>query len=67
LSSIVTYIKKAVSSGRLVQPFTVSDVNKFCSGLLIKSPSFLSKHAKNNPGGYTEYFIRTSKGKYRLI
>ena len=50
-----------------MQPFSVNDVNNRCSNLLLNSPSFLSKHAKGNPGGYTEYFVRMSKGKYKLL
>ena len=33
---------------------------------LQKSKSFLSKHRVDNPKGYTEYFVRTGKGKYKL-
>lgn len=57
----------AVSTKKMVQPFSVKDVNNQCSNLLSNSPYFLSKHAKGNPGGYTEYFVRVSKGKYKLI
>jgi hypothetical protein len=66
MSKIFTSINNAVKSGNLIQPFTVKDVNQQCSKLLNKSPSFLSKHAKNNPGGYKEYFIRVSTGDYKL-
>lgn len=60
-------ITKAVSTKKLMQPFSVNDVNNRCSNLLLNSPSFLSKHAEGNPGGYTEYFVRMSKGKYKLL
>ena len=66
MSVIYTQIKKAVSVRKLKEPFSVSNVNLICAVLLDRSPSFLSKHAENNPGGYTEYFIRISRGKYKL-
>lgn len=44
--------------------FSVKDINKFCNELLLKSPSFISKHCVDNPGGYTEYFKRVSMGIY---
>jgi len=55
--NLVEQIKK---SGK--KHFKTSDFE-----FLSKSPSFLSKHAKDNPGKYTEYFIRVSKGIYKLI
>jgi hypothetical protein len=67
MSKIVSAIINAVSSGRLKQPFNVNDVNKCCNNLLLKSPSFLSKHAKNNPGGYSAYFIKVARGQYKII
>lgn len=33
---------------------------------LKNSPSFLSKHCEGNTGGYSEYFIRVSRGVYKL-
>ena len=66
-SKIVVAINVAVTNGKLKQPFSVSDVNTACKNLLAKSPSFLSKHRKGNPGGYTEYFIQDKNGKYSLL
>jgi hypothetical protein len=66
-SKIVTAINISVKSGKLKQPFSVADVNTACNGLLTKSPSFLSKHRKGNPGGHTIYFFRNNIGKYSLI
>ncbi len=34
---------------------------------LANSPSFLSKHALGNPGGYTVYFRRVCEGEYELL
>ena len=44
--------------------FSVKDINEFCNDLLFKSPSFISKHCEDNPGGYSEYFKRVSRGIY---
>ena len=66
-SRIYNSIKKCVSNGHLKVPFRVSDVNKCCNGILKKSPSFLSKHRVENPGGNTEYFVRVGIGLYKLI
>lgn len=66
-SKIVIAINAAVTNGKLIQPFTVSDVNSACKNLLAKSPSFLSKHRQGNPGNYTVYFVQNKKGKYSLI
>lgn len=64
-SMIYTIIRSEVSNGRLRQPFNVADVKR-ATRVMDKSPSFLSKHAQNNPGGHKEYFIRVSKGYYKL-
>ena len=56
-------IKKAVSLGKVKEPFRASDFPFLKKG----SKSFLPKHAKDNPGGYTGYFIRVSRGAYRLL
>jgi len=63
-SKIFEGIQLAIQNGKLKEPFSVSDVNAFCDNLLAKSPSFLSKHRKDNPGGYKVYFVRSSTGKY---
>jgi hypothetical protein len=66
-SNIAITITEAVASKRLPQPFTVADVNRNCNGLLDRSPAFLSKHAKGNPGNHTPYFVRVARGKYKII
>ena len=66
-SKIALKISNAVTNGKLQQPFSVSDVNIACKNLLVKSPSFLSKHRKGNPGGYKVYFIQDKNGKYSII
>lgn len=44
--------------------FSVKDINEYCNELLLKSPSFISKHCEGNPGGYSEYFKRVGRGIY---
>lgn len=44
--------------------FSVKDINEICNDLLSKSPSFISKHCIGNPGEYSEYFKRISRGIY---
>lgn len=65
-SKLYDSINEAVISGKLKEPFTVADINRVCDGLLSKSSAFLSKHAKNNPGGCSELFTRVNKGTYVL-
>lgn len=65
-SKIVKAINVAVTNGKLNQPFSVADVNTACKNLLSKSPSFLSKHRKNNPGGHTVYFVQGKDGKHSI-
>lgn len=50
----------------LPKQFRVSDVNKFCNNILIKSPSFLSKHCNENPNNNTIFFVRVGVGLYSL-
>ena len=62
MSKLVDQIKNKVKKGLVKQPFSVADLG----GILKKSPSFLSKHRKGNPGNYTPYFTKVSRGKYKL-
>jgi hypothetical protein len=66
-SNIAITISEAAENKRLTQPFSVADVNRNCNGVLEKSPAFLSKHTKGNPGNYTPYFVRVARGKYKII
>lgn len=58
--NLVQQIRNAVSTGRVKEPFRFSDFS-----FLNNSPSFISKHAVGN-GKYTEYFVRISRGLYKL-
>ena len=66
-SKIYIAISNAVSSGKLAKTFNVKDVNSACNGLLLKSPSFLSKHRLGNPGGYYVYFEWVREGVYKIV
>lgn len=61
-SKLFDKIVDGVNKGKIKEPFNINDVSK----ILKTSKSFLSKHADGNPGGYKEYFIRKSKGKYSI-
>jgi hypothetical protein len=57
-------IRELVGNGRLQKTFTPADVNKALS--IHWGGTFLPKHRVGNPGGYTELFVRTARGQYRL-
>jgi hypothetical protein len=59
-SRLLDTIKEAVHQGKIIEPFKSSDVP-----CLLKSPSFLSKHAQGN-GKNNEYFVRVGRGLYKL-
>ncbi len=57
-------IREAVRSGALGQQFTPEDVNRKLK--IDWAGTFLPKHRKGNPGGYTVLFVRVERGVYRL-
>jgi hypothetical protein len=57
-------IREAIKSGSLVQPFRASDVNRVLG--IDYAGVFLPKHRVGNPGGFTEHFVQTERGLYRL-
>ena len=65
-SELFEAINLAILNKKLDQPFSVADVNRVCNNLLANSPSFLSKHRLDNPGGYTVYFIQVNIGPYKI-
>lgn len=68
MSKFVEDIRNAVRSGSLKEPFRASDVKAACPGWAKSTYSvFLAKHRRGNPGDYTEYFVRHSRGLYILI
>jgi hypothetical protein len=58
--NLVQQIKETIKEGKVKEPFKPKDFP-----FLIKSPSFISKHSVGN-GNYTEYFVRISRGLYKL-
>ncbi len=60
-SRLYENIKINIKTGKTKEPFRAKDFS-----FLSKSRSFLSKHRVDNPGGYKEYFIRISRGLYKL-
>jgi len=61
-------IVQAVNTEKLSEPFTVADFEKACPGFGEGTYlAFLYKHQKGNPGGNSELFEMTSKGKFKLI
>ncbi len=60
-------IVETIKNSKLPKHFSVNDVNRICNNLLIKSPSFLSKHCEGNPLEYNVYFKRIERGLYSLI
>lgn len=66
-STIVEWIKLAISKGRLKEPFTAKDVNKAIPRVsLLTAFAFLPKHREGNPFGNKAYFDRIDVGIYRL-
>lgn len=59
-------IFETIKNSNLPETFSVKDVNEVCNNLLLKSKSFLSKHCLDNPGNYTVYFKRISRGLYSI-
>lgn len=68
MSRIVKEIEAAVRSGRLGARFTARACRDAISGFAdCTFPTFLPKHRKGNPGGYSEYFRRIKRGLYELL
>ena len=57
---LLKQINFAIKTGKVKEPFKSSDFE-----FLDKSKSFIPKHAVGN-GKYSEYFIRVSRGLYKL-
>lgn len=61
-------IVAAVRSGKLREPFTRSDFERACPRFGRGTyQAFLSKHARDNPGGASELFERVSTGRYQCL
>jgi hypothetical protein len=57
-------IREARRRGVLPETFTAAEVNKTLK--IHWASTFLPKHRKGNPGGYTVLFVRVQAGVYRL-
>jgi hypothetical protein len=57
-------IREAVRSRALGQQFTPEDVNRKLK--IDWAGTFLPKHRKGHPGGYTVLFVRVERGVYKL-
>jgi hypothetical protein len=58
-------IVQAVRRGLLKEPFSRDEFRGHCPGFGDGTyNAFLSKHAKNNPGGNSELFKRISPGRF---
>ena len=57
-------IRDAVRSGKLGNIFTPDDVNRVLG--IDWAGTFLPKHRVDNPGRFTELFLRVDWGLYRL-
>jgi len=67
MSRIYTSIVNAVNNGFLNEPFSINDFRNHCRGFADNTyNTFLSKHCKDNPCGYSEMFVRVSEGMYKL-
>lgn len=61
-------IVRSVRVGKLIEPFTNTDFRSACPSLGNGTyNAFLHKHAKDNPGGNSELFVRVSRGKFECI
>jgi hypothetical protein len=67
-SRFVSAVQIAVVVGRLPERFRVKDVRQTCPGWADRTyNTFLAKHRRGNPGGYTEHFERHTDGTYSLL
>ena len=62
--STIRRIKEAVNRGAIPLVFKPADVNKALE--IDWAGVFLPKHRVGNPGGQTELFVQTGRGRYRL-
>jgi hypothetical protein len=61
-------LRDNVRSGKLSQPFSVDQAKVACPGWGVRTyQDFFSKHRVGNPEGQTELFVRTERGRFRII
>lgn len=65
---VYSSIVKAISAGKLKEPFSLEEFRSACPGLGDGTyQAFLHKHRKGNPGGNSELLELVSEGKFRLL
>jgi hypothetical protein len=57
-------IREAVSNGVLAEPFRPADVNTLLGTTM--AYGFLAKHTEGKSGSHAAFFVRVSRGQYRL-
>lgn len=68
MASLIEAIREARRDNFLPECFTPDDVRVLCPGWAPQTyETFLPKHRRKNPGGYTVYFERNEDGTYSLI
>lgn len=66
--TVYAAIVRTVKTGRLREPFSSADFKQACPGFAPATyGTFLAKHARGNPGGNSELFVRVAQGRYRCI
>jgi hypothetical protein len=61
-------IVTAIRAKKLTEPFKVQDWKAACPGSAVGTyKTFLHKHAKGNPGGKTELFVRVAPGLFKCV
>ena len=61
-------IVKAITAGKVVEPFTRQDFEVCCPRLGNGTyNAFLHKHTKGNPGHNSELFERVAPGQFRSL
>lgn len=70
-NKVYNAIIEAIKSGELVEPFSVSDFKRVCSGFAERTyTNFLPKHRRGNPSKTSELFeveIVDKRKKYKVI
>lgn len=64
----ISQIRQAHADGRLTYPISADSLKREVPGWAERTyHTFLSKHARGNPGRETELFVRIMPGLYELL
>jgi len=59
---------EAVKSGKLIEPFTISNFKDICPGWSEYTyRNFLARHEICNPKSKSDLFVRIERGKYSVV